>query len=268
MSTYATLVQKTETSTETGMKKVRTIMHPISSYHGYGYRLPKQPTISSISFMVENGLAVTKRFDSDIFEYGQEITMSRTTYYGLIESLRTIDNCSIGSQIFVLCPRYLSKKCDTQACLGGKIPNDENGLKYENFVSAFRENLRNKMRVFCFGDPICLNETMISFKNDYQSSTKILAARASDCTTVFNFDTMNAQYSYNKSNQGRVGCVIWGTLNECMNLVGSIPCEEKMDIFVENIDAISIVPLSKAIEMALYASKFFYGRIIEQTCNM
>lgn len=254
---------------------------------GYGCSLLKQLTVSYVSFIVENGLAVTRRFDSDVFEYGQEIVASHTSYHGLLESLRTIGLRSANqSQIFVLCPRYSAningnQPADVQVCFGGKIPNiwhDKDESKSAKLIGTFRENLRNKMRILCLREPVSMNET-ISIHGRYGSLprgrgrcniryTKILSARASECMPIFNFDTKDAPRSHHTSNNGRIGGVIWGTFNECMKLVGSIPqpckssCKRKSGIYVENIDAISIVPLNKAISMAYYASRFLPGKVI------
>jgi len=266
---------------------------------------------------MKNGVAVTKRFDRNYFEYDANIKCSYMTYWGLVESLKALaEICKQQNinDICVLCPRFAPTKqkntnhiffADTQACFGGKRAmkwdQEKNNYVPECFEETFNALLHNKMRIHNLEQPVCLDDVYVKISGKFKHNsaqkkpldvlttlTQILAIKASDCrgiskeelenstsenstsenSTSENSSDKTSDKTSNKSkknqrgrniNPHRVGCVVWGTFEECVHLVNSIPLdnsETKKSEFSGAIEAVSIVSLSKAIEMAEYATKY------------
>jgi hypothetical protein len=89
--------------------------------------------------------------------------------------------------------------------------------------------------------------------------TEIFHFEVTDCKPISNFDP----YEYGrKGRRGadiqteKVAYIVWGHVSDCMSIVNKIPISNKHDPLVDDIEAISIVSLSKVIQMAKYAANF------------
>lgn len=244
---------------------------------------------------IKNGKACTRRFDSNTFECGQEIVCSKTTYHGLHESLKLLESrlSRYIPEICVLCPMYQSMlncgPADTQACVGGKIEN--NMSMDDRFISGFREQLRKKLRICDTIKPCCMSKTKVPLKGKSSAEnktkkplkmnvlTQVWVTKASECCNVPDFDAMTERIKRvkgvekterkkwkNSIEMYRIGCIVWGTFDELMELVASIPVEKSKigGTGPGAISAVSIISLNKAIEMSSYALQYLPGVPSEQ----
>lgn len=253
-----------------------------------------EQTLSTI--VSEN--AIIRRFDNHTLEYDQEIIKSASTYWGMTESLINLASCLNQNEIksiYVLCTHYRStyntrtnkmEPSDTQACGGGikrrVWNNNEKKYEYKKTVNAAVELMAERFRIKCTKKPFCTSKVHIhndsNFKNEKLNIAKkkghshIFAINASECYPSPNFEIELSKNKYMKKYEkenyisfGKVGYIVWGTLNECIDLVQGIPLDGipgSQKVLIDNIDGISIISLSKAIEMSYYASRNLLGKPI------
>jgi hypothetical protein len=250
------------------------------------------PSITTIIDPAEqamaNGNAITRFFDKLDLVYDVPIIPSMVTYWGMYDTLvnlsrRLSQDGHNPADYCVLGPHY-TKSCDcnypgddTQAGGGGKTTKRWDprimGHCYETFPNAASEEMVEELRIIG-GSPHLetVFETSLQIPQLLlKTCTKIYSFKACDCKAPMIYET--SKYA-RKGRRGedvlsqRVGFVLWGTLGECIQLVESIPVdvprEGKLKL-VENIDAVSIISLPKAIEMALYASHKLRGNVVKKT---
>jgi hypothetical protein len=173
---------------------------------------------------------------------------------------------------------------DTQVCVGGKrfrVWNPEiQGYEPDRFGGSCREHLRQKMKICNVRKLNCVGKIKVLFSvpetnpeaKVFESLTQIFAVNASDCCSLPMFETKNHEKCYRSTDlhpdqrrsddvvkNHQVGCIVWGKTNECLRLVKSIPVDSLDHGKDQGIDAIQIVPLKKAIQMATNAEKFLRG---------
>lgn len=247
-------------------------------------------TISLAEQTIANNNAIVRYFSSPTLDYDVPVDPSQTTYWGMYEVLcklsqRLKKNGLKPEEHCVLCPRYAltGRKTfpggDTQACGGGKTAkvwsSRENRYLYEAFTKAAHEELLEELRVIG-GTPRLESEIeTLNWSKTSRSKIpnyfKMYSFKVSECKAPVQFDT--TEYA-RKDRRGedvfteKVGFVPWGTLDECIRLVQSIPVDIPLTgikpMIVDGIDAISIVSLPKAIDMALYAAHNLRGDIIHE----
>lgn len=252
--------------------------------------------MSESGHVIQNGGAVTRRFDSKILEFDQKVIASGATYWGLSDCLKILEslNKSVATGLCVICPRYRvsdnnQSMSDTQVCVGGKLTKvwDEEKKEIVNgrFENVCRSVLQKKLRIFNRRKLHCLSHTKTRnthpvvdsegkktlINNPVYGLTKILAVKASHCCSLPDISLFKKEYIYRDPvtypvredisvdhiSNCRFGCIVWGTLRECIQLIDTIPVESELE--KSEIDAIQIISLEKAIEMAEQASKSLEG---------
>ncbi len=179
---------------------------------------------SQIIFMIQSGRSINRHFNSEVFQYNQQILNSRTTYWGIVENLINLSSCFDKYdlvKICVLCPRYCDTFCeknskyfpsDTQGCVGSKITKVWDCEKQEyidqSFTDCAREQLRLKLRICNACNPFCMSKSKIrvcssNSKNSqcgklfgdkkqtkymYHTYTQIYSIKASECYNINDYD--------------------------------------------------------------------------------
>lgn len=243
---------------------------------------------------IDNKCAISWSFAREQIKFMQQIITSSCTYFGMKEVLMNLEkytkeqynNILPQNTICVLCPVYCVNLengygGDTQACGGGKLVQkyDHLGRIYtESFEDAASCELLEELRIIGNNGHMASRFKTISLcpKNNLEQTimendTEIFIYHISNCSLAYNFNPI----IHNKSRgidilSKRAGYVVWGTISECLRLFSNfvqnknILYKDDISPLVDNIEAISIVPLEIAIQMVDSASKHLKGDIIEK----
>lgn len=249
---------------------------------------PPKVVISLGAQVMLNGNAIMRYFSSAKMEYDVPVIESNTTYWGMWEVLcnlsKRLTSQGLAPEDFcVLCPRYAltGRKGfpggDTQAGGGGKTAkywdDRQQRYLYEAFSQAAREEVIEELRVIggtpCLESEIETTDYSRSERRSFSVFSKMYSFKVSECKAPPHY---NASYYARKGRRGedvyteKVGFIPWGTLDECVSLVQAIPVDvpvgKSKSPLVDGIDAVSIVSLPKAIQMASSASRNLRGTVV------
>ena len=246
------------------------------------------PYLSLAKRTMVNGNAITRFFNrpgSDL-KYDCPVIPSWASYWGMLTTLVDLadtlrqNNMDLAN-FCVLCPRYgppdnpkyPGSGNDTQAGGGGKVAmlkNPTTQRKIETYQEAVEKEMLEELRIIG-GSPDCTTvvETSFTLKGKpTQCITKIYTFKVSDCKAPAVYDTNKYAHKYHRGIDcfdKKVGFVPWGSLHECIRLIKSIPVDMS-GALVDGIVGVSIVSLTKAIEMAQYAQPFLQGTFVSTNC--
>lgn len=193
---------------------------------------------------------VMRRYFTGIFSL-EKVKPSTYTYPDALHGIKALSSSLLKSgqsldDIFIIGPYYRliptkeDISGDTQPIAGGK-----RGLN-ETHLEAAQFELNEELRITCSLEPI-----KVPFGHIYQASVK-------KCSPIAEYTKFMSEHKRGKDQFGaknKVAFIIWGHYQECKMLLDSIP-KTKSDEFYEDITALDIMTLSKAIELTKYATEY------------
>lgn len=211
--------------------------------------LPKSIDLDQFLLWKFNGDWNVDRYDNIIKSY--------CTYWKMVDALREIAReYTEYTEYFVLGVHYAyneEKKngLDTQSGFGGSIAFKEspvNAVLQEGYeetrlgigIEKLKQCTVTKCKRTIFDKKI-QKKKVVSFTS-YIYSTPV-----TNCAAVQNWT--NTAKDRKSDTYNKVGVIIYGTFQECLNIVSSIPVDNS-DNYNDEIDGIVILPINKAIDLA------------------
>lgn len=254
------------------IRTVRTIL-PVTTITSL---IPNDSFYIRAKNCISQGKGVTKKFDvSDIY-LDQNLKPSKTTYWGMIAALKNLadsltQNGININDICVIGPRYekytvirhnkknIIKGGDIQPCGGGKLTRIKKLTTtctfQETFLEGTIEEIKEELRLSV--QDLNLYVSSESVFECKQTTTQIFECRAKNCVPIKNFDV---DFYSKKNRRGvdiytkRVGFIVWGYVDECIDLLTKFETNKDNSVLVDKIDAVTIISLLKAIDMVNKAS--------------